>query len=81
MRLFLLLQVSAGFPQFKKLSGTPSTEVVVLDDSEDNEVGPMQQIQPPVVSNGIILGTVIITLLEGHGFGCCFFLVVDPGQV
>ncbi|KAM3844048.1 methyl-CpG-binding domain protein 1-like isoform 2-T2 [Vipera latastei] len=50
--------VSAGFPQFKKLSGTPSTEVVVLDDSEDNEVGPMQQIQPPVIMEVYSLGGV-----------------------
>ncbi|ETE61516.1 Methyl-CpG-binding domain protein 1, partial [Ophiophagus hannah] len=41
--------VSAGFPQFKKLSGRPNTEVVVLDDPEDNEIGLLQQIQPPVM--------------------------------
>ncbi|XP_039176366.1 methyl-CpG-binding domain protein 1 isoform X11 [Crotalus tigris] len=50
--------ISAGFPQFKKLSGTSSTEVVILDDSEDNEVGPLQQIQPPVIMEVYSLGGV-----------------------
>uniref|UniRef100_A0A8C6X677 Methyl-CpG-binding domain protein 1 n=1 Tax=Naja naja TaxID=35670 RepID=A0A8C6X677_NAJNA len=50
--------VSAGFPQFKKLSGTPSTEVVVLDDPEDNEIGLLQQIQPPVIMEVYSLGGV-----------------------
>ncbi|XP_026539952.1 methyl-CpG-binding domain protein 1 isoform X1 [Notechis scutatus] len=50
--------VSAGFPQFKKLSGTQSTEVVVLDDPEDNEIGLLQQIQPPVIMEVYSLGGV-----------------------
>ncbi|XP_034289805.1 methyl-CpG-binding domain protein 1 isoform X9 [Pantherophis guttatus] len=50
--------VSAGFPQFKKLSRTPSTEVVILDDSEDNEMGLLQQIQPPVIMEVYSLGGV-----------------------
>uniref|UniRef100_A0A2D4GIQ0 CXXC-type domain-containing protein n=1 Tax=Micrurus corallinus TaxID=54390 RepID=A0A2D4GIQ0_MICCO len=50
--------VSAGFPQFKKLSRTPSTEVVVLDDPEDNEIGLLQQIQPPVIMEVYSLGGV-----------------------
>ncbi|XP_063150082.1 methyl-CpG-binding domain protein 1 isoform X4 [Candoia aspera] len=50
--------VSAGLPQFKRLSGTPSTEVVVLDDPEDNAVGPLQQMHPPVIMEVYSLGGV-----------------------
>ncbi|XP_032067755.1 methyl-CpG-binding domain protein 1 isoform X2 [Thamnophis elegans] len=50
--------VSARFPQFKKQSGTPSTEVVVLDDPEDDEMELLQQIQPPVIMEVYSLGGV-----------------------
>ncbi|KAM6474726.1 uncharacterized protein PHA67_007089 isoform 13-T13 [Liasis olivaceus] len=50
--------VSAGLPQFKRLSGTSCTEVVVLDDLEDNEVGPLQQMHPPVIMEVYSLGGV-----------------------
>ncbi|XP_070597214.1 methyl-CpG-binding domain protein 1-like isoform X6 [Erythrolamprus reginae] len=50
--------VSTTFPQFTKLSGTPSTEVVILDDPEDNEMELLQQIQPPVIMEVYSLGGV-----------------------
>ncbi|XP_062827733.1 methyl-CpG-binding domain protein 1 isoform X3 [Anolis carolinensis] len=48
--------VSAGLPQFKRPQGTQVTEVVVLDDEDDDEVEQLQQIRPPVIMEIYSLG-------------------------
>ncbi|KAJ7317586.1 hypothetical protein JRQ81_003748 [Phrynocephalus forsythii] len=49
--------VSARLPQVKRLQGTPqSSEVVVLDDEEEEDVEPLQQIRPPVIMEILSLG-------------------------
>ncbi|XP_042303559.1 methyl-CpG-binding domain protein 1 [Sceloporus undulatus] len=48
--------VSAGLPQFKRPQGPQSTEVVILDDEDDDEVEQPQQIRPPVIMEIYSLG-------------------------
>uniref|UniRef100_A0A8D2JJ25 Methyl-CpG-binding domain protein 1 n=1 Tax=Varanus komodoensis TaxID=61221 RepID=A0A8D2JJ25_VARKO len=59
-------KVSAGLPQFKRARGTQGTEVVVLDDEEDDEVEQLQQMRPPVIMEIYSLGGVQpLTQLDG----------------
>nr|XP_056711991.1 methyl-CpG-binding domain protein 1-like [Euleptes europaea] len=50
--------VLAGLPQPKSARETPGSEVVVLDDEEDDEVEQLQQIRPPVIMEIYSLGGV-----------------------